>query len=575
MSSKGRQVGYMRRTLIEQVAQNERGLSLFFVIAAMLVVSILVVGIHSMSSKTAIDQAESQSLYQAVYLAQAGMNHAAAWHKYHEDMLLSAAEKAQNFQADANVDGWDQAMETGSFTLSASQVEDDPSAVDVTSTGHAGGNAHDLLKRFFFLDSSDDDDDDDDGGGIDTGEGQSELALNSMNGNQNLDNQNLVEGSVSGKNVVLGNQSEVTGNIFARGNVQLINHAIVGGGICAGGDVTLQNQTFVAGDIHAQGHVTLGANSSEVSGSVYAGGDVGLQNGAQVMGEVHAGGSVSLGANNSKVHNSVFAGGTVTMGHLTSIGDQVQAGGNVRLVSQATVESDVTAKGDVTLGNQSVIEGDVTAGGAIVHGWQTRILGSEHANTSNPPVVDPTEPAECQVCTPRHAVFTPGSRNITINWQADRAIDPGSWGVLTLGGANKVYLTSGRYTFKRIYTGTRPSLYLDVSAGDIEIFVQGDVVFGDQLKVYVNGNAITQGNHINEDLRPLAARVYLETLDSFTMSNQNQWFGTIYAKNNITFSNQNLLVGSYHSSSGRVIPGNQMEVYFVQSKYAKDHWTCD
>ena len=386
-------------------------------------------------------------------------------------------------------------------------------------------------------------------------------------------NQGFVDGSVHGLDVKLKNQVEVTGDVTATGNVEMINQSIVRGKICANGNVTLENQTFVAGDIHAHGDVLLISNS-EVGGNIYATGDVTLQHGAKVLGNIHAGGVVKLVSQNT-VYGNVVANGNIELANHSEIKGNATAGGTVTLVSKNIVHGNVFANGDIVLANGSQIKGDATANGSITLGWQTTINGTATQNAQNP-VPNPTPPDICDViCMPDHAVFTSGTTDVSVSWNTDRTLSPGSYKKLNLSGQNKLYLTGGDYYFSEIWTGTKPSLYLDLSGDDISIFVEGNVLFGDQLDIYVKNNvtyeSITQGNNLKEALRHLAAKVYIETLNDFTMSNQNEWFGTIYAKNKITFDNQNLLVGSYHAS-GQVTTANQMKVYFVESNYARDKW---
>jgi predicted acyltransferase (DUF342 family) len=509
---------------------------------------------------------------QVVLLAQSGLNYAEAVAKIiQDDESIIINDKAEEFKAVLEATSYPVSLGAGGFHLDVGEVitETGQEKIIVSSTAALSDVSFSLSADFIYST----------GGG---GKKDSMLALNSPNSNQVLNNNNFVDGNIHGKDVTLGNQSEVTGDVIATGNVTLVNHSEVGGGICATGNVDLQNHTSVAEDIHSFGNVTLGANNSEVSGSIFATGNVTLLNGSEVQGDIHAGGNVTLGSNNSRVHGSIYAAGNVTLQHKTSVDSNVHAGGNVELTTQGTIQGNVIAGGSITLADRSVIEGNATAGISIDHGRQTQVEGTETITTEPNPTV-PTAPTTCpQICMPDHTSISPGTDDINVTWENDWVLSPSSYRNLTLGGRNNLYLSGGNYYFESISTGTRPSLYLDLSSSDINIFVHDNVHFGDELKIHVNSGTggyqpIIQGNNLNETLKPLAAKVYLETLGSFSMSNQNEWFGTIYAKNNISFSNNNLLVGSYQSSSGEITPANQMEVYFVQSNYARDNWdySCD
>ncbi|UCZ56881.1 hypothetical protein LGV61_01010 [Desulfurispirillum indicum] len=405
------------------------------------------------------------------------------------------------------------------------------------------------------------------------------LSSGAQNATMNVINQNTVEGSVHSYRVQLGNQAEVSGDVIAIENVTLGNQSNVGGGICTYGNVTLENHTSVGKDIHSHGNVILGANHSVAHASVYAAGDVSLLNGAQIMGDIHAGGNVNLGSNIT-VHGNIYAGGNVTFTSSNGVvKGNVHSGGNLVFQYRCTIEGSVWVAGSISASSsESVINGNATAGGSINMGWQGQVKGVATANAVDIPITPPQAPVYCPpLCTPKHKEFEVGTQNLRAIWQQDITIPPGSYGDLQLGGRNKVFLSAGTYIFNAIQSGTQPSLYFDLSAGDVTIFVKGNVSFGDQLSVHVKTGSgghesLTQGNNLRQHLKPYAAQVYLEALGNFSMSNQNEWFGTIFIKNNISFSNQNLLVGAYLSSDGIVSTANQMEVAYVPSNYALSNW---
>ncbi|MBB5021279.1 LamG-like jellyroll fold domain-containing protein [Desulfurispira natronophila] len=405
------------------------------------------------------------------------------------------------------------------------------------------------------------------------------LSSGAQNATMNVINENTVEGSIHSFRVQLGNQAEVSGDVIAVENVTLGNESEVGGGICTYGNVTLENHTSVGKDIHSHGNVTLGANHSIAHANLYAAGDVSLLNGAQIMGDIHAGGNVSLG-HNVTVHGNIYAGGNVTFTSSNGVvKGNVHSGGNLVFQYRCTIEGSVWVAGSISASSsESVIHGDATAGGSINMGWQGLVKGVATANAADIPITPPQAPVYCPpLCTPKHKEFEAGTQNLSADWQQDITITPGSYGNLQLGGQNKVYLSAGTYVFNDIQSGTQPSLYFDLSAGDVTIFVKGNVSFGDQLSVHVKTGSgehesLTQENNLRQHLKPYAAHVYLEALGNFSMSDQNEWFGTIYIKNNISFSNQNLLVGAYLSSDGIVSTANQMEVAYVPSNYALNSW---
>ncbi len=342
---------------------------------------------------------------------------------------------------------------------------------------------------------------------------------------------------MAGQNVTLRNQTQVSGDVVASGDVTLRNQSETGGDICAAGGVELENKAVVGGDINAGGSVTL-ANGAKVTGSIYAGGDVTLQNNAGVSGDIHSAATVSLG-NKAEVAGSVYA-----------------------------------SEG-VTFSNQSVILGDLHMPDPP-QGAQDHVQGNIYT-PADAEFMDPTAPGDCpSPVSPDHHDFTAGGADVDLGWQEDRAITPDSYGSLESGGKNEITLSAGTYYadsyfFEIMDMAWDQELYLDLSEGGITIFVEGDVTFDGDLDIYVStdGSIYQSMTDVDQDL---ASRVYLETLGAFSMGSDSQWFGTIFAGNDISFGSDNQLIGSYLTASGRVENGNKLNVTHVPSDYAAENW---
>jgi predicted acyltransferase (DUF342 family)/competence protein ComGC len=405
----------------------------------------------------------------------------------------------------------------------------------------------------------------------------SELTLNSPGSALFVAQDGEVHGSVHGYSVVLRNHARVTGDVISRQDVRLATDSQVNGNICAVRDVRLENQTIVDGDIHAHRNVVLAANNSVVRGSIYATGNVTLENGAVVHGHIHAGGNVTLNRNNT-VQGSVVAGGNITLNNTSTINGNATAGGNITLNNWSRINGNATAGGNITLNNWSRINGNATAGGSITILSNSSITGTQTPNAP-PPITSPIRPQDCPaICMPDHATITPGTTDITVT--GTTPIAPGDYRNLTVNQNGIIELSAGTYHFNSIRLGTgngnNAGLDLDLTAGDITIFVRGDVSFGENLRIRVNTGGgyqdIVVGGNLVAALKPLAARIYLETLGSFSMGRDSQWFGTIYAQHQITFNHDSLLVGSYHSADRVRFLGTNTDVHFVESNYARNNW---
>jgi cytoskeletal protein CcmA (bactofilin family)/Tfp pilus assembly protein PilX len=306
------------------------------------------------------------------------------------------------------------------------------------------------------------------------------------------------------------------------------NHNYVDGSI-SGDDIELNNHSEITGDVVSISNVRL-INHSEVGGGICAIGDVYLENHTTVNEDINAHGDVVIGAN------------------------------------RATVRGNVYADGDVTLENQAQVEGDIYLSGDFQPGHN-----SSYGNIYTPDDPEYSSPKACPIGTvPEHSSFSNGDEDITLGWNEDKDdIEPGKYDKFNLSGQNEIYMDPGTYYFSEINSGWHLDLYLDFSSEGsyYNIFVQDDVNLGGQLQIYVKGNGdyepIVQGNQANQNIKELASSVYLETLGSFTMNTQSEWFGSIYAKDDISFGDQNVLIGSYRTSSGIINTANQLKVYHV------------
>jgi hypothetical protein len=121
------------------------------------------------------------------------------------------------------------------------------------------------------------------------------------------------------------------------------------------------------------------------------------------------------------------------------------------------------------------------------------------------------------------------------------------------------------------------NLRLDVSGGDIIIFVVGDVSFGGEAAITVSSDGANYQSMWSVDPN-LAAKVYLETHGNFSSGQNGRWFGAILAKNNITFSggaesgNKAKVIGLLATVDGKITLSDKFTNILIASNFAKAHW---
>lgn len=165
---------------------------------------------------------------------------------------------------------------------------------------------------------------------------------------------------VSEKSINLKSAVKVKGNIYAMdGFVKLSNSDIeMKGDIHATEDVTLSHGTTVDGNIYTNSSITL--NSSN----------------AKVTGDIHAGGNVSLGSN-ANVKN-IYAEGDIILGSSAKV-ENIFTSGRTTLNSSNTVNGDIHSMGNVTLGSNVNVKNIFTNGNVYFSSWGYIVNGNIHA----------------------------------------------------------------------------------------------------------------------------------------------------------------------------------------------------
>ena len=603
----------------------QQGSTLVFVIAVLLVLSTLGVGLYTLVSRPGIDQATRVSHDQLIYLAQSGVNWAAAVYNASNGTPEDFGETLAGNPYPSSLGS----VTLGNFTQAGSG---NSTEIWVNATASLSGNSFSLLKwiGLYVPPASDPP-------MGDIPPGAASMVISSVEQDMLVLNQNDIVGNIAGADIILGNQVTVQGDIVSSGDLFLVNQSEVSdnvltdgieGNVCVEGDLFMYNHTLITGNAYVHGDVVLGSNEATIQGNLVADGDVYLGNKAVVGGNVNATGSVTLGSDNSEIGGNVLAGSNVVLGSKTLVRGNVDALGNVQMGWRSQINGSVRSMQYINMSaGRNTIKGDATAEGSIVLASSSDIQGNVLQNTAIFPAISaPAPPSSClvDICKPQlfdlDQEMTSGSGvsyreliesadDLTLAWQRD-SLEPlppvnqsddhdslvqdydGIYGDLTLGGQNKLYLTVGNYYFRSIQAGSKPELYLDLSdrsaAPDykgINIFVEKGVLFGNQLSVYVKSTPDGSYESMKNADSALAGYVYIECGDTFWFGNSNEWFGTIMARNDddwlgraIVFWNDTDLIGSYHAIDGIAASANALDVTYVASQYAFQHpdqWTCE
>ena len=351
-----------------------------------------------------------------------------------------------------------------------------------------------------------------------------------------------VGGDVMAETVTLQGGSTVTGSITSTSTtapLTVSGGVTVGGAgtfLCSNANITVSGGSqVVTGNIYAQGDVLIDGGAT-VNGNIYAKGTVTIDGGATVNGDIHSLSSVSflngrMGTASTKRY--IYATGTVTV-----------TGGS-------TIYVDIHSQNTIALQNITIYGNIYAKNGVTTTQWQTHLYGSIFTNPTGP-----TSPVACATYVPPTAPVFTATNPININ--------------------SAMTFTAGNYYYTTFNTGWT-DICLDVSAGDINIFVSGSASSNATLyiKTSSSGNCFATSNRmdsIGETFYAAAANVFLYTGGTFSLGGGVDWFGAILAAGNINPGGGSSIIGSLQSINGAINPNNAWyEIKYVGSNYLNSH----
>ncbi len=288
------------------------------------------------------------------------------------------------------------------------------------------------------------------------------------------------------------------GDLYSKGDTSVGQNALIAGDIVSNGDLLVGSGTEVSGTIDSSANGTFGKNS-ELNGNVTVG-------------------QTAVFSQNVDAKQNVLSGSHFTGGQSSNVAGNLGANGNVVLNELAEVAGHVTHSGILTLGTNATVGSSSVGSSGVV----PRIFSG--------------------VSLPGAASFTAGGLNINKGDIQDTTLAPGTYGTLNLGEHNDLYLSAGTYYFDAIHAGSGLDLHLDLTGGDLLLYVLGDVDFGIVLDVVLAGGS--------------AEDIYLETLGSFALGDHGEWYGTVYAPLD------DLLIGKNTNIWGSLYSGASIDIQF-------------
>jgi hypothetical protein len=285
--------------------------------------------------------------------------------------------------------------------------------------------------------------------------------------------------------------------------------------VCSNSDVIFSGGVTINADVYVHGNMTIDSGSAQINGNVYSSGYAKEENG-YITGNVNSQKSITI--QNWGGKGKLFSGDDDGYGNIYVQG------------SWPTWTGDVSSLHNVYV--TGTIKGDAHLKGSVIG---STVTGKIDSNTTNP-----IAPVACN----KTKVFSPPLISATNSYN--------------LTGSDTLYAgTSGNYNtykYKAFTTGGGTSLCLDLSAGGgLNILVSGDVKMNGNLYIKTSSKgSCVKFDSATVSYSSYASKVLLVSDGSVTFNGGSNWFGSIWAKGDVTLGGGSIVIGGVYSSDGDI-----------------------
>ncbi len=342
----------------------------------------------------------------------------------------------------------------------------------------------------------------------------------------------------NGHSTRIGKDVEVTGGLVGGNRKVVIKAASNVTGIRAGADVSVGQG---AGKSKKSGK----SNKSNKSDKSKKDGDDGDDGTLGLAQGIIAGRKVTLESKATVLGN--IDGGQVRISKNANVGGNVVVAGKIDLKQAAIIDGDADGT-RASLDRNATISGTLTlpvgvnpTGSGIRNGSAT--IGAIVNGVPQTP-----QPFSTIILPPATVYSASSARqdNVTVGRKATLTLAPGVYRDLKIKKGGTLNLVSGTYVFRKISSEVGVTLNMDVTSGDVEILVAGDVRFGRELEVNVAGGS--------------AKNIYLETAGRFTTDRNSIWQGTVFSTKARSAGQKGISVGTKNRATGAFFSNQQIDV---------------
>ncbi|MBU1040112.1 MAG: polymer-forming cytoskeletal protein [Proteobacteria bacterium] len=241
----------------------------------------------------------------------------------------------------------------------------------------------------------------------------------------------------------------------------------------------------------------------------------------------------------------------------------------------ATVNGNIYAQGDVNV--SSKVNGDIYSGGDVHLSWGAEVSGNiyAHGTFSTPPysslyagtvTTGYAKPNHCATYTlpahttvPSNIKLNIGSNTYTFIGSTDLSDKTNAFSSITTGGGSKI-----------CFDLSLPDSYINIfSKGSMTI--NGDIYVRTSTtsQCFDGENKVT---NVNFAKYAYAKRVYMDVGGTVSFNGGSNWFGTIYAADNIYPGSGGVYIGAFYTNKA-YNPGSSWSTSrFVPSDYVAKYW---
>ncbi|MCS7465415.1 PEP-CTERM sorting domain-containing protein [Stieleria sp. ICT_E10.1] len=284
---------------------------------------------------------------------------------------------------------------------------------------------------------------------------------------------------------------------------------------------------------------------------------------------------------------AIYAGQMVTLDTYSTVLGDVYARENISVEFGYGIQRPSRNRGNfyavediVTTSSLIDINGDLFANRDISFNSGTDVIGNAtygrdiSANASSVVTGTVTQASNtvASIAMPHTTDFVAGSVDYNLAGQEVVNLAPGSYRSVDLSGSSldELHLTSGDYFLRNLTLGISTDLYLDLSGGQINVYVEDDVDLGTGLQLYINGTEfVDPGDNPPPSFVDLASEVTWEVHGDFEIGSGflNEFFGTVYTPDgNISVDTQ--------AFYGSMIAGRNVSGDFYLEHYASSRLTA-